>query len=72
MNFAQALEQLMHGHLVTREDSGDFIFMQIPSVVHSSVIPKMTSLPETVKKEFECRLTIDSDMKGTALKWTMK
>ena len=31
MNFAQALEQLVHGNLVTRGNSSDFIFMQIPS-----------------------------------------
>lgn len=68
MNFAQALEQLVHGNLVTRGDSGDFIFMQIPSVVHSSVVPKMTSLPEVVKKEFECRFTINPDMKGIQYK----
>lgn len=58
MNFAQALEHMEKGGMVRRKSWDyyrSFIFQQVPSVINKSVVPKMTSLPDSVKKEFERR-----------------
>ena len=55
MNFAKALEALKEGKMVRRHmwsSNQKFVFMQVPSIVKKEVVPKMTSLPEAVKKEF--------------------
>lgn len=49
--FGQAIEAMKQGKMVSREGwaLGAFIFMQVPSEVPAEVIPKMTSLPASVK-----------------------
>ena len=68
ITFGEALEALNKGKMVTRElwkQSGEFVFMQVPSTIQKEIVPKMQSLPESVKTEFEKRfnnpdLQIDS------------
>lgn len=58
MDFAKALEALEEGKMVRRGAwpiNQSFIFSQVPSVVKKEIVPKMTSLPSSVKKEFENR-----------------
>jgi len=38
---------------------GTFIFAQVPSLIDGSIVPKMTSLPDSVKKEFAARFDRD-------------
>jgi hypothetical protein len=58
VSFSKAIEALKDGRMVQRQGwngKGLFIFMQVPSQVDFSLVPKMTSLPDSVKKEFERR-----------------
>ena len=43
--------------MVRRNTHGDFefIFMQVPSTIPATVVPNMTSLPQSVKDEFANR-----------------
>ena len=53
--FGQAIEALSNGKRVSREGwngKGMFIFRQVPSEIDAEIIPKMTSLPQSVKDEF--------------------
>lgn len=57
-NFGQAIEALKEGKRVAREGwnlKGMFIFQQVPSDINEEIIPKMQSLPQSVKDEFERR-----------------
>lgn len=56
-NFGQAIEALRAGKMVKRQShqADSFIFMQVPSAINQEIVPKMTSLPPSVKKEFERR-----------------
>lgn len=61
-NFGQAIEALKEGKRVARagwNGKGMFIFMQIPSMIDGSIVPKMQSLPDAVKSEFERRFSAD-------------
>ena len=54
MNFAEAIEALKDGKPVSRtfwnEDGENFlIFKQVPSEIGLEIIPKMTSVPQSVK-----------------------
>jgi len=52
--FGQAVEALKQGKFVSRESwngKGMFVFMQVPSEVPVEIIPKMTSLPPSVKQK---------------------
>ena len=54
-NFGQAIEALKEGKRVARHGwngKGMFVFKQVPSQIDSSIIPKMQSLPDSVKKAF--------------------
>lgn len=55
--FGIAIEAIKEGEMVRRKswDEGKFIFMQIPSKVNMEIVPKMTSLPQSVKDKFEKR-----------------
>lgn len=56
--FGQAIEALKAGKRVARKGwngKGMFIFQQIPSEVKEEIVPKMQSLPQTVKDEFTKR-----------------
>ena len=58
MNFGQAIEALKQGKRVARQGwngKGLFVFMQVPSVINEEIIPKMQSLPQSVKDEFTKR-----------------
>ncbi len=55
LTFGDALEALKAGKRVRRlgwAEQGLFVFMQVPATIQADVIPKMTSLPESVKAEF--------------------
>lgn len=67
MKFILALALLENSKMVRRQSwpNGHFIFQQVPSIINKDIVPKMQSLPEDVKKEFEARfnnpdLQIDS------------
>jgi hypothetical protein len=58
LSFGKAIEALKQGKRVQRKGwngKGLFIFMQVPSEVPMDIVPKMTSLPQAVKDEFEDR-----------------
>ena len=58
LTFGHAIVALKQGKRVQRagwNGKGMFIFMQVPSQVPAEIIPKMTSLPQSVKDEFARR-----------------
>ena len=58
VDFGTAIKALKEGKRVCRSGwngKGLFIFMQVPSEVPMEVVPKMTSLPQSVKDEFNRR-----------------
>lgn len=58
VDFGKAIKALKEGKRVQRlgwNGKDLFIFMQIPSEVPEKIIPKMTSLPQSVKDEFKRR-----------------
>ena len=40
---------------ITKWENGTFIFKQIPSTISKDIVPKMQSLPQAVKDEFDMR-----------------
>lgn len=68
VKFGEAVEALKQGKRIAREGwngKGMFIFMQVPAKIGWEIIPKMQSLPESVKKEFDKRFDntpIDGDL----------
>lgn len=52
MDFSSILPKIREGFPVCRKQWSDgmFVFMQIPSIVNSEIIPKMTSLSDQVKE----------------------
>lgn len=58
LDFGQAIEALKQGKKISRADwsrKGIFVFMQVPSTINREIVPKMQSLPQSVKDEFERR-----------------
>lgn len=57
MNFGQAIEALKEGKRVSRTlwFETAFVFRQVPSEIKRDIVPKMQSLPQSVKDEFERR-----------------
>ena len=58
MNIGEAISALKEGKMVRRSGwngKGLFVFMQVPSVIHIDTVPKMQSLPQSVKDEFKQR-----------------
>lgn len=51
--FGQAVKALKEGKMVRRSEWNKdfFIFKQVPSSVNKTIVPKMTSLPDSVKSE---------------------
>ena len=50
--FGQAIEALKEGKMVARQGwngKGLFVFMQVPSTIPEDVVPKMQSVPQSVK-----------------------
>lgn len=63
--FAEALEHMRLGGMATREALGEmgiFVFMQVPAEIDIDVVPKMQSLPDSVRKEFGKRSEGKSEM----------
>lgn len=55
-NFAEATRALNDGKRVRRyfwPQERKFIFKQIPATIYSEIVPKMQSLPQTVKDYFQ-------------------
>ena len=60
VSFGEAIKALDNGLRVQRKGwngKGLFVFRQVPSSISSKIVPKMTSLPQTVKDEFERRFS---------------
>lgn len=58
LTFGLAVEALNLGKRVVREGwngKGLFVFKQVPSTISKDIVPKMQSLPQSVKDEFERR-----------------
>lgn len=58
MNFGEAIKELQKGNRVSRHGWNGkelFVFMQVPAEIGKEIVPKMQSLPESVKKEFDRR-----------------
>lgn len=58
LHFGSAIQALTEGKRVQREGwngKGLFVFMQIPAIIGEEIIPKMQSLPQSVKDEFAKR-----------------
>lgn len=58
MNFSKAKILLDEGKMVRRSEwffADTFVFRQVPSVIPKEVVPKMQSLPDLVKQEFQRR-----------------
>jgi len=54
LNFGQAVEALKSGKKIQREGwngKGLFVFKQIPANIGLDIIPKMQSVPQSVKEE---------------------
>ncbi len=65
LNYGQAIEALRNGKRVAREGwngKGMFVFKQIPAEIGLEIIPKMQSVPQSVKDEML--------KNGTTLKYT--
>jgi len=64
MDFKQVVEALNDGKMAKRSGWNDkslFIFKQVPSVISRDIVPKMQSLPQSVKNEFEKRFNDPSE-----------
>lgn len=56
MNFGEAIEALKDGKVVQRTSfptKDTFVFMQVKSQIPKEVVPKMQSLPQSVKDFFQ-------------------
>jgi len=64
VNFGQAISALNDGKRVRRTEwhkEAKFIFIQVPSQVPANIVPKMTSLPQSVKDYFAWTFTEESN-----------
>ncbi len=64
LSFSSALQHLKQGRMIRREGwngKGLFVFMQVPSVIGKDIVPKMQSLPQSVKNEFQRRFDTPSE-----------
>lgn len=55
LKFSEAIEAAKQGKKIARlgwNGAGMFVFMQVPAEIEYDVIPKMHSLPQSVKDEF--------------------
>lgn len=56
LTFGEALALVKQGKMIAREGwNGLFVFMQVPSTINKEIVPKMQSLPQSVKDEFQRR-----------------
>jgi hypothetical protein len=76
--FGEAIEALKNGKRVQREGwngKGMFVFMQVPATIGKEIVPKMQSLPQTVKDEFKRRfdLVVENTKEGAmAANWELE
>ena len=56
MNFYEAIDSYSMVQRIKWKGENKFVFKQVPSEIPMSVVPKMQSLPEAVKNEFQNRL----------------
>ncbi|QNR22974.1 Thoeris anti-defense Tad2 family protein [Croceimicrobium hydrocarbonivorans] len=64
LSFGDAINALEQGKMARRKswaDSGKFVFRQVPSIIKKEIVPKMQSLPESVKKEFQKRFDFSNN-----------
>lgn len=64
LTFGHAIEALKHGKRLAREGwngNNMFIFMQVPAIINKDIVPKMQSLPDDVKAEFQKRFDNPSE-----------
>lgn len=55
LTFGQAIEAVVKGHRICRQGWNGkslFVFQQVPAEISQEIIPKMQSLPQSVKEEF--------------------
>ena len=58
MSFGVAVEKMQMGHMVARRGWNGknlFVFMQVPATIGKDIVPKMQSLPPSVKAKFQER-----------------
>jgi hypothetical protein len=63
--FGAAIEALKQGKRVARKGwngKGMFVFMQVPAEIPKDVVPKMQSLPQSVKDEFQRRFDAETHL----------
>ncbi len=71
LSFGEAIELLKKGKMVARQGwngTGMFIFMQIPATINPETVPKMQSLPDAVKEQFQKRFNDESSVKDEDVK----
>lgn len=59
-SFGSAIKALKQGYKVSRtgwNGKGLFVFMQVPATINKEIVPKMQSLPQSVKDTFERRFS---------------
>jgi hypothetical protein len=64
MNIGDAIELINDGKMAYREGwngKGLFIFKQVPAQIGKDIVPKMQSLPQPVKDEFERRFNDENE-----------
>lgn len=61
MLFESVVQALKDGKMVKRSGSDKFVFMQVPSTIHRDIVPRMQSLPQSVKNEFERRFNDENE-----------
>ena len=64
VKFSEAIEALKQGKRVARQGwngKGMFVFMQVPSTINKEIVPKMQSLPQAVKDEFQRRFDDENE-----------
>jgi len=69
LSFGQAVDAVKAGNKIARDGwngKGLFVFMQVPSEINKEIVPKMQSLPQSVKDEFERRFT-DTESQVSAI-----
>lgn len=62
ITFDIVIETLKNGNMARRTswETNTFIFRQVPSIISKDIVPKMQSLPQAVKTEFDRRFNDDS------------
>jgi len=64
LSFGQAIDLLKDGKMVTRQGWNGkdlFVFMQVPATIQKEIVPKMQSLPDAVKEQFQKRFDTPSE-----------